>query len=110
MLENFKQRRVFENIQCLNEDREPYICEYKNDSSPFPEYEQEAWNIAAFYILEHNVMAICAALLQGRTFNIEAPYYMNFGMAGSIFGHEITHGFDSTGSLFGFNGRCVPIN
>ena len=110
MLENFRQHKLFEKIQCLNEDGEPYICEYKNESNPFNFDDKAAVIVNAFYSTESNLVVLCAALLQGITFNREAPYYMNFGTVGSIFGHEITHGFDSTGSLFGFNGRCVPIN
>ena len=110
ILENFKQRKLFEGIQCLNKDGKSYICEYKNDSSQLLFVDTAAWRPGAFYRFQRNMMVLCAGVLQDVLFNGEAPRYVNFGASGVVFGHEVTHGYDSDGSLFGFNGRCVTIN
>ena len=36
-------------------------------------------------------------MVQTGIVNIKWPDYMNFASIGSIIGHEITHGFDTTG-------------
>ena len=68
MVENFGQRKLFENIQCLNEDGETYVCEYKNESSPFSFWDVEAWAANAMYIPTSNVMVLCAGFLQDVIF------------------------------------------
>ena len=44
------------------------------------------------WCLKDNSMEIPTAFLQGAYFSEDRPQYMNFGAAGSVIGHEITHG------------------
>ena len=39
-------------------------------------------------------------MLLGLFFDEQRPEYMNYGALGWVVGHEITHGFDNTGSSF----------
>ena len=55
--------------------------------------------------LKDNSMEIPTAFLQGAIFSKDRPQYMNFGAAGSVFGHEITHGFDTKGRLYNWEGN-----
>ena len=50
-------------------------------------------------------MEIPTAFLQGAIFSKDRPQYMNFGAAGSVFGHEITHGFDTKGRFYNWEGN-----
>ncbi|KAI5695197.1 hypothetical protein M8J75_012533 [Diaphorina citri] len=63
-----------------------------------------ASTVNAFYSPVENSIAFPAGVLQGTSFSNDRPSYMNFGSMGWTIGHEITHGFDSTGSRFDKNG------
>ena len=52
-------------------------------------------------------MAITTGMLQDYFFNPDGPNSINYGAIGSIVGHEITHGFDSTGHLYDEKGKIL---
>jgi len=45
-----------------------------------------------------------AAIFQLPFFSTDQPDYLNYGAIGSIAGHELTHAFDSSSSLFDATG------
>jgi len=57
-------------------------------------------NINAAYSLGRNKIEIPAAFLQPPIFDPELDEAVNYCTLGAIIGHEITHGFDSTGRLY----------
>ena len=59
----------------------------------------------AFYNFQDNTMVVPAVSLGDRMFDSDRPMYTNYGAIGSIIGHEITHGFDTTGRLFDSEGN-----
>ncbi len=52
-----------------------------------------------------NALNFPAAILQPPDFNPTRPAVMDYGAAGSVIGHEISHSFDDQGALFDADGR-----
>lgn len=52
-----------------------------------------------------NALNFPAALLQPPDFDPSRPEVMDYGSAGSVIGHEISHSFDDQGALFDAEGR-----
>ncbi len=52
-----------------------------------------------------NALNFPAAILQPPYFDSDRPEVMDYGAAGSIIGHEISHSFDDQGALFDETGR-----
>ena len=98
---NFHYTKVFEKVKCINEAGQPYICEYKTETHLAP----AATVVNMWYMALQNSFYSPAGVLQGAVFNSDAPYYMNFGALGFIYGHEMTHGFDNRGSHHGYDGK-----
>ncbi len=76
-------------------------------------FEKDDWRLAqlgtvstdAFYFGSANSINICAGFLSDHYFfNADASLEENLATLGSVVGHEITHGFDTTGSQFDKNG------
>ncbi|XP_038077190.1 endothelin-converting enzyme homolog [Patiria miniata] len=61
--------------------------------------------INAHYSLFENGIVIPAGILQPPFYHANMPWYSNFGGVGVVLGHEITHGFDSTGRLVDQHGN-----
>ena len=52
-----------------------------------------------------NALNFPAAILQPPFFNPKSPDALNYGSAGAVIGHEISHSFDNDGSQFDSRGR-----
>ena len=52
-----------------------------------------------------NAMNFPAAILQPPDFDPNRPEVMDYGAAGAMIGHEISHSFDDQGALFDAEGR-----
>jgi putative endopeptidase len=61
--------------------------------------------VNAFYSPAQNSITFPAGILQPPFFDLCADDAMNFGAIGAVIGHEITHGFDSSGSNYGPTGN-----
>lgn len=51
----------------------------------------------AYYYLDKNFIFMCAGIFGGAFYRLDRPNYMNYAGLGSVFGHELTHGFDNKG-------------
>jgi putative endopeptidase len=74
--------------------------------------DREEWGINAqtanaYYSPLNNEIVFPAAILQPPFFDYRADPASNYGAIGFIVGHEITHGFDLSGSKFDQNGNLT---
>ena len=72
--------------------------------------DKAEWGMApqtvnAYYSGSNNEIVFPAAILQPPFFNPKADPAVNFGGIGAVIGHEISHGFDDSGSRFDGDGN-----
>lgn len=58
----------------------------------------------AYYYPGQNSIIIPVGVLQDPVFVTNRPNYINYGSLGMVVGHELTHAFDSIGSLYNAEG------
>jgi predicted metalloendopeptidase len=63
--------------------------------------------VNAYYSPTHNEIVFPAARLQPPFFQLDADDAINYGAVGGVIGHEISHGFDDSGSQFDGDGNLV---
>ncbi len=61
--------------------------------------------VNAYYSGVFNEIVFPAGILQPPFFNFEADDAINYGAIGGVIGHEISHGFDDSGSRFDSEGN-----
>jgi putative endopeptidase len=61
--------------------------------------------VNASYSSVNNDITFPAGILQPPFFNFEADDAINYGAIGGVIGHEVTHGFDDSGSRFDADGN-----
>ncbi|ROI07288.1 M13 family peptidase [Kaistella haifensis] len=69
------------------------------------EWGMSPQTVNAYYNPLNNEIVFPAAILQPPFFNPEADAAINFGGIGAVIGHEISHGFDDSGSRFDGDGN-----
>jgi endothelin-converting enzyme/putative endopeptidase len=63
--------------------------------------------VNAYYSSTKNEIVFPAARLQPPFFQLNADDAINYGAVGGVIGHEISHGFDDSGSQFDGDGNMV---
>jgi len=61
--------------------------------------------VNAYYNAVNNEIVFPAGILQFPFFHADADDAFNYGAIGSVIGHEISHGFDDSGSQYDKNGK-----
>lgn len=61
--------------------------------------------VNAYYNASYNEIVFPAGILQPPFFNQNADDAINYGAIGAVIGHEITHGFDDSGSQYDAEGN-----
>ncbi len=61
--------------------------------------------VNAYYNASYNEIVFPAGILQPPFFNANADDPINYGAIGAVIGHEITHGFDDSGSQYDAQGN-----
>ncbi|RFU31702.1 hypothetical protein B7463_g4631, partial [Scytalidium lignicola] len=70
------------------------------------EFRMSPLTVTAWYTANHNEIGFPAAFLQPPVpFDPSVPSYLSYGALGSVIGHELTHGFDPSGSQYDYDGR-----
>ncbi|BDB52130.1 M13 family metallopeptidase [Flavobacterium ammonificans] len=73
---------------------------------------KEKWGMSpqtvnAYYNPSYNEIVFPAAILQPPFYNYQADEAVNYGGIGAVIGHEISHGFDDSGSRYNADGNLV---
>jgi len=68
-------------------------------------WEMTPQTVNAYYNPLSNQITFPAAILQAPYFDPNADPAVNYGAIGAIIGHEMGHGFDDQGSMFGPTGK-----
>lgn len=73
---------------------------------------KEEWHMApqivnAYFNPAYNEIVFPAAILQPPFYNYKADEAVNYGGIGAVIGHEISHGFDDSGSRYNADGNLV---
>ncbi len=63
--------------------------------------------VNAYFNPTNNEIVIPAAILQPPFYDYKADMAVNFGGIGAVIGHEISHGFDDSGSRYNADGNLV---
>jgi putative endopeptidase len=69
------------------------------------EWGMSPQTVNAYYSGSNNEIVFPAAILQPPFYNPKADPAVNFGGIGAVIGHEISHGFDDSGSRFDGDGN-----
>ncbi len=71
------------------------------------EWSMTPQTVNAYYSSTKNEIVFPAARLQPPFFQLNADDAINYGAVGGVIGHEISHGFDDSGSQFDGDGNMV---
>ncbi len=74
--------------------------------------DKEEWGMSpqtvnAYFNPSFNEIVFPAAILQPPFYNYQADEAVNYGGIGAVIGHEISHGFDDSGSRYNADGNLV---
>jgi len=62
-------------------------------------------SVNAFYDYDKNLMVLPAGFLHSPVYRFDFPKAINYGAAGMIIGHELSHGYDQDGVNYNFEGK-----
>lgn len=63
--------------------------------------------VNAYYNASYNEIVFPAAILQPPFYDYKADEAVNYGGIGAVIGHEISHGFDDSGSRYNADGNLI---
>ncbi|KAJ7393583.1 Endothelin-converting enzyme 2 [Desmophyllum pertusum] len=70
-------------------------------------WDMKSTEINAYYSPQSNKIVVPAGILRPPFYHFEHPHAENFGAIGFVVGHELTHGFDSSGGMFDKKGNLA---
>lgn len=96
---------LFENIHALN--RWSFEDNLAKQDKPVDktEWSMTPQTVNAYYSPLFNEIVFPAAILQSPFYDYHADAAVNFGGIGAVIGHELSHGFDDSGSQYDGDGN-----
>jgi putative endopeptidase len=93
------------NLMRLAEFEHQYALNKLGKPIDRTEWYMPPQTVNAYYNPLMNEIVFPAAILQPPFFNLDADDAINYGAIGAVIGHEISHGFDDSGSRFDGKGN-----
>jgi len=96
---------VVSNIAAISKFEHYYALNKLGKPIDKTEWFMPPQTVNAYYNPSMNEIVFPAAILQPPFFNLEADDAINYGAIGAVIGHEISHGFDDSGSKYDGRGN-----
>lgn len=71
------------------------------------QWDMRPTEINAYYSPNNNKIVVPAGILRPPFYHVEYPHAENFGALGFVVGHELTHGFDTSGARYDKEGNLA---
>lgn len=97
--------KKFENNLLVHWGAEQHAWSQLHEPVERTEWGMGVYQVNAYYSPGRNQMVFPAAILQPPMFEASSPLAVNYGGIGAVMGHELTHGFDDSGSQFDGTGK-----
>lgn len=97
----------FSNMQAIAEWSFKKNIDDLNKPVDKDEWFMSPQTVNAYYNPSYNEIVFPAAILQPPFYNYQADEAVNYGGIGAVIGHEISHGFDDSGSRFNADGNLI---
>jgi putative endopeptidase len=95
----------FENVLSLNRNDYQYELVKLNKPVDRTEWHTTPSTVTAYYSPSSNEIVFPAGILQYPYFDFSADDAINYGGAGMVIGHEMTHAFDDQGAQYDKDGN-----
>lgn len=96
---------VVSNIAAISKFEHYYALNKLGKPIDKTEWFMPPQTVNAYYNPSMNEIVFPAAILQPPFFNLDADDAINYGAIGAVIGHEISHGFDDSGSKYDGRGN-----
>ena len=107
-ISNFQEGgSYFDNVQSISRWNFKKDLDKLNQSVDKKEWYMSPQTVNAYYNPSYNEIVFPAAILQPPFYNYQADEAINYGAIGAVIGHEISHGFDDSGSRYNAEGNLV---
>lgn len=97
----------FENMKNITKWRNAENFAKLNKPVDKTEWGMSPQTVNAYYNPSFNEIVFPAAILQPPFYDYRADEAVNYGGIGAVIGHEISHGFDDSGSRYNADGNLV---
>lgn len=102
---NIVKDKFFDNLLACGKNEYQYQVSKVGNPVDKTEWGMTAPTINAYYNPTFNEIVFPAGILQFPFFDANADDAMNYGAAGMVIGHEMTHGFDDQGAQYDKDGN-----
>ncbi|WP_442902329.1 M13 family metallopeptidase [Flavobacterium sp.] len=97
----------YENMKKVTQWRNAENFAKLNKPVDKTEWGMSPQTVNAYYSPSFNEIVFPAAILQPPFYDYKADEAVNYGGIGAVIGHEISHGFDDSGSRYNADGNLV---